>query len=50
MTVLLIEQLTVRETLYYQAKLRLPLDQHKFIPTIINKLIDKQGWLIVQIR
>ncbi|KAF6070306.1 ABC transporter family protein [Candida albicans] len=39
----LIEQLTVRETLYYQAKLRLPLDQHKFIPTIINKLIRQTG-------
>lgn len=41
----LIEQLTVRETLYYQAKLRLPLDKHKSIPTIINKLIRQTGLL-----
>ncbi|RCK56637.1 hypothetical protein Cantr_05196 [Candida viswanathii] len=39
----LIDVLTVRETLYYQAKLRLPLDQHHSIPVIINKLIRQTG-------
>lgn len=39
----LIDVLTVRETLYYQAKLRLPLDQHHNIPVIINKLIRQTG-------
>ncbi|KAI5961976.1 hypothetical protein KGF57_001515 [Candida theae] len=39
----LISNLTVRETLYYQAKLRLPLDQHPSIPGIINKLIRQTG-------
>lgn len=39
----LISNLTVRETLYYQAKLRLPLDQHPAIPRIVNKLIRQTG-------
>ena len=39
----LISNLTVRETLYYQAKLRLPLDQHSAIPRIVNKLIRQTG-------
>ncbi|KAI5960485.1 hypothetical protein CANMA_003997 [Candida margitis] len=39
----LISNLTVRETLYYQAKLRLPLDQHSSIPRIVNKLIRQTG-------
>ncbi|KAI5961210.1 uncharacterized protein KGF55_004135 [Candida pseudojiufengensis] len=39
----LIADLTVRETLYYQARLRIPLEQHKSIPKIINKLIRQTG-------
>ncbi|CAI5758932.1 unnamed protein product [Candida verbasci] len=39
----LIDNLTVRETLYYQAKLRLPLDEHYNIPHIINNLIRQTG-------
>ncbi|WLF77916.1 hypothetical protein PVL30_001639 [Lodderomyces elongisporus] len=39
----LIADLTVRETLYFQAKLRLPLEQHPFIPKIVNKLIRQTG-------
>ncbi|KAL6453695.1 hypothetical protein SBY92_005267 [Candida maltosa Xu316] len=39
----LIATLTVRETLYFQARLRLPLDQHPHIPVIINKLIRQTG-------
>ncbi|KAI5955655.1 hypothetical protein KGF54_001157 [Candida jiufengensis] len=39
----LIADLTVRETLYYQARLRLPIDQHPYIPKIINKLIRQTG-------
>ncbi|KAG5421957.1 hypothetical protein I9W82_001050 [Candida metapsilosis] len=39
----LISNLTVRETLYYQAKLRLPLDQHPMIPRIVNTLIRQTG-------
>ncbi|EGW34827.1 ATP-dependent ABC transporter [Spathaspora passalidarum NRRL Y-27907] len=39
----LIDNLTVRETLYYQAKIRLPLKEHKNIHTIINSLIRHTG-------
>jgi ABC-type multidrug transport system ATPase subunit len=39
----LIPTLTVRETLYYQAKLRLPVEEHGEIPFIINKLIRQMG-------
>lgn len=39
----LIPRLTVRETLYYQAKLRVPLEKHPKILTIINKLIRLTG-------
>lgn len=39
----LIADLTVRETLYYQARLRLPREEHKDIPTIINHLIRRIG-------
>lgn len=35
----LIPRLTVRETLYYQARLRLPIEEHDRIPAIINRLI-----------
>ncbi|CAK9438539.1 uncharacterized protein LODBEIA_P27630 [Lodderomyces beijingensis] len=41
----LIADLTVRETLYYQAKLRLPLKQQAAIPRIVNKLIRQTGLL-----
>lgn len=39
----LIPHLTVRETLYYQAKLRLPLSEHATIPKYINKVIRDTG-------
>ncbi|KAK6457889.1 ATP-dependent ABC transporter [Scheffersomyces xylosifermentans] len=39
----LIHNLTVRETLYYQAKLRLPVEEHAQIPNIINSLIRTTG-------
>ncbi|KAK6197483.1 ATP-dependent ABC transporter [Scheffersomyces amazonensis] len=39
----LIHNLTVRETLYYQARIRLPVKQHNDIPFIINDLIRKTG-------
>lgn len=39
----LIPRLTVRETLYYQAKLRVPLESHPKILNIINKLIRQTG-------
>ncbi|KAG7664640.1 uncharacterized protein J8A68_001865 [[Candida] subhashii] len=39
----LIENLTVRETLYYQARLRLPESDHPNIPNIINQLIRRTG-------
>uniref|UniRef100_A0A0L0NS41 ABC transporter domain-containing protein n=1 Tax=Candidozyma auris TaxID=498019 RepID=A0A0L0NS41_CANAR len=40
---LLIPQLTVRETLYYQAKLRLPVEEHCRIPSIITLLLRQTG-------
>lgn len=40
---LLIPQLTVRETLYYQAKLRLPVEEHPRIPAMINFLMRQTG-------
>ncbi|GEQ72103.1 hypothetical protein JCM33374_g5789 [Metschnikowia sp. JCM 33374] len=40
---LLIPQLTVRETLYYQACLRLPASSHKTIPTHLNQLMRSTG-------
>lgn len=39
----LLPQLTVRETLYFQARLRLPLCEHEKIPAIVNTLIRKTG-------
>lgn len=39
----LIPTLTVRETLYYQAKLRLPLEKHKSIPGIVETMIRRTG-------
>jgi len=39
----LIPSLTVKETLWYQAKLRLDPSQHQFIPVIVNELIRKTG-------
>lgn len=39
----LLPTLTVRETLYYQAKLRLPLNEHENIPNLISSLIRKTG-------
>lgn len=39
----LIPTLTVRETLFYQAKLRVPVEDHHLIPSIINKLIRQTG-------
>ncbi|KAI3404914.2 hypothetical protein KGF56_002243 [Candida oxycetoniae] len=39
----LIADLTVRETLYYQARLRLPVSQRSAIPKIVNKLIRQTG-------
>lgn len=39
----LIPTLTVRETLWYQAKLRLDVSQHDYIPIIVNDLIRKMG-------
>lgn len=41
----LIPNLTVRETLYYQARLRLPLAEHARIPHTINALIRRIGLL-----
>lgn len=41
----LIPNLTVRETLFYQAKLRLPIAEHPRIPAIINRLIRETGLL-----
>lgn len=40
---LLISTLTVRETLYYQAILRLPADEHPRIPSIIENLMRQTG-------
>ncbi|OBA21751.1 P-loop containing nucleoside triphosphate hydrolase protein [Metschnikowia bicuspidata var. bicuspidata NRRL YB-4993] len=40
---LLIPQLTVRETLYYQACLRLPVSYHKNIPMYLNELMRLTG-------
>lgn len=40
---LLINTLTVRETLYYQAVLRLPPDEHSRIPSIITYLMRQTG-------
>lgn len=40
---LLIPHLTVRETLYYQALLRLPPDEHPSIPIYINSLLRRTG-------
>lgn len=40
---LLISDLTVRETLYYQAILRLPADEHPKIPSIIDHLMRQTG-------
>lgn len=40
---LLIPQLTVRETLYFQAKLRLPVEEHLRIPSIIALLLRQTG-------
>ncbi|EGV64158.1 hypothetical protein PSN45_003730 [Yamadazyma tenuis] len=39
----LIPHLTVRETFYYQARLRLPAPQHSRIPVVINTLIRQMG-------
>lgn len=39
----LIPTLTVRETLYYQAKLRLPVEKHKSIPGIVDTMIRRTG-------
>lgn len=39
----LIPHLTVRETFYYQAKLRLKVKEHPRIPSIINTLIREMG-------
>lgn len=39
----LIPTLTVQETLWYQAKLRLDVSQHPYISIIINDLIRKMG-------
>ncbi|CUM48721.1 unnamed protein product [Debaryomyces tyrocola] len=39
----LISSLTVRETLYYQAKLRISHEEHHKIPVIINTLIRTMG-------
>ncbi|CUM53305.1 uncharacterized protein AC631_00553 [Debaryomyces fabryi] len=39
----LISSLTVRETLYYQAKLRISQEEHHKIPVIINTLIRTMG-------
>lgn len=35
--------LTVRETLYFQAKLRIPVEQHHEIPDIVQRLIRDMG-------
>lgn len=40
---LLIPQLTVRETLYYQAKLRMPVSEHYRIPSVIALLLRRTG-------
>ncbi|ODV79109.1 uncharacterized protein CANTADRAFT_6284 [Suhomyces tanzawaensis NRRL Y-17324] len=39
----LIPNLTVRETLYFQAKLRLPHDEHSRIPQLVSQLIRQMG-------
>lgn len=39
----LIPTLTVRETLFYQAKLRLAEEEHSHIPSIIDRLIRQTG-------
>ncbi|KAI5954650.1 hypothetical protein KGF54_002426 [Candida jiufengensis] len=39
----LIPTLTIRETLYFQAKLRIPEEDRNNIPNIVNKLIRKMG-------
>lgn len=36
-------RLTVRETLYYQAKLRLPVEEHDEIPSIVAQIIRDMG-------
>lgn len=41
----LIPNLTVRETLFFQARLRLPEENHKAIPSIIISLMRKVGLL-----
>lgn len=41
----LMPHLTIRETFYFQALLRLPLSEHEKIPVIINKLIRQMGLL-----
>jgi len=43
----LIPSLTVKETLWYQAKLRLDVSKHQFIPQIVNDLIRKMGLIDV---
>lgn len=40
---LLVPELTVRETLYYQACLRLPASYHKHIPSHLNQLMRLTG-------
>lgn len=40
---LLIAELTVRETLYYQACLRLPVEQHPHIPDVVTQLLRQTG-------
>lgn len=40
---LLIPQLTVRETLFYQGKLRLPVEEHSRIPSIVALLLRQTG-------
>lgn len=40
---LLISHLTVRETLYHQALLRLPVEEHKYIPSQIAYLLRQTG-------
>lgn len=42
---LLIPQLTVRETLYYQALLRLPVEEHPDIPAFLHHLLRQTGLL-----
>lgn len=40
---LLIPSLTVRETLYYQARLRLPVSEHARIPAYISQILRQTG-------